>query len=193
MTVLEITNALSQVMASSHDGALDEKGKPVKIGLKREEGDPITDSRVIDGFGIQIHGHKLKITYRTPVTRKELNKAGFENECNQKISKIVSFLKKEYKKVSGKTLTLKKDGDFKTVIQSVSRVNSWATTSCYYSIGGISKDAEDEVAESRKSGIEKWYKNLESAVKKEKAPAHKDKFKHFDPFNMKPGQRNKDL
>ena len=37
-TTLEIVNAISQVLSNSYDGALDEKGEPVKIGLRREEG-----------------------------------------------------------------------------------------------------------------------------------------------------------
>ena len=51
-TTMEIVNGISQVMANSYDGALDEKGEPIKVGLKREEGHPINDSRVMDGFNI---------------------------------------------------------------------------------------------------------------------------------------------
>ena len=47
-TTMEIVNGISQVMANSYDGALDEKGEPIKVGLKREEGHPINDSRVMD-------------------------------------------------------------------------------------------------------------------------------------------------
>ena len=45
-TILDIARGISQVVANTYDGALDEKGEPIKIGLKREEGDPINDSRV---------------------------------------------------------------------------------------------------------------------------------------------------
>ena len=48
-TTLEIINGISQVLANSYDGALDESGEPVKIGLRREEGNPLIDHRVIDG------------------------------------------------------------------------------------------------------------------------------------------------
>ena len=37
-TTLEIINGISQVLANTYDGALDESGEPVKIGLRREEG-----------------------------------------------------------------------------------------------------------------------------------------------------------
>ena len=49
-TTLEIINGISQVLSKKYDGALDENDEPIKIGLKREEGDPILDSRIMDGF-----------------------------------------------------------------------------------------------------------------------------------------------
>ena len=52
-TTSEIVNAISQVLANTYDGALDESGEPVKIGLRREEGNPLIDHRVMDGFGIK--------------------------------------------------------------------------------------------------------------------------------------------
>ena len=51
---MEIVRGISQVMANSHDGALDDNGDPIKVGLKREEGDPITDSRIMDGFKVVV-------------------------------------------------------------------------------------------------------------------------------------------
>jgi hypothetical protein len=44
-TTLEIINGISQALARGYDGALDEDGNPVKIGLHREEGEPLLDSR----------------------------------------------------------------------------------------------------------------------------------------------------
>ncbi len=37
-TIYEIVQGLSQAAANGYDGALDENGEPVKIGLKRERG-----------------------------------------------------------------------------------------------------------------------------------------------------------
>ena len=49
--IIRIVRGISQVMANTHDGALDENGEPIKIGLKREEGVAITDKRVYGGVG----------------------------------------------------------------------------------------------------------------------------------------------
>jgi len=47
-TVEEIARGISQVLADSYDGATDEDGNPIKIGLKREMEADITDKRVMD-------------------------------------------------------------------------------------------------------------------------------------------------
>ena len=96
--VLEIVQGISQVMANTHDGAVDEKGEPIKIGLKREEDVAITDRRVMDGFKIAMAGDTLFIKYHGEVTMKEAKASGFESEMEQMIADISSFLKKEYKK-----------------------------------------------------------------------------------------------
>ena len=46
-TVLEVIKGLNQAAANAYDGALDESGEPLKVGLSREEGHPIIDSPVI--------------------------------------------------------------------------------------------------------------------------------------------------
>ena len=57
-SVLDIVRGISQAAANAYDGSQDEKysldGEARKIGLKREEGDPIIDSRVVDGFNVRI-------------------------------------------------------------------------------------------------------------------------------------------
>ena len=57
----EIIQGLHQAAANAHDGSQYEKhssdGKARSIGLKREEGDAVLDSRAIDGFNIKISGN----------------------------------------------------------------------------------------------------------------------------------------
>ena len=67
-TTLEIINGISQVLSKGYDGALDENDEPLKVGLKREEGNPLVDSRVIDGFGVKFEsGNCLCITYSSEI------------------------------------------------------------------------------------------------------------------------------
>ena len=62
--IIDIVNGLSQAAANAYDGALDEKGEPLKVGLKREEGNPILDKRVIDGFNVSMLGNILILKYQ---------------------------------------------------------------------------------------------------------------------------------
>ena len=56
-TVYEIVQALSQAAANAYDGAHDADGEAIKAGLQREEGRPLIDRRVMDGFNVRFHGN----------------------------------------------------------------------------------------------------------------------------------------
>ena len=75
-TTLQIVTALQQAAANAYDGAHDERftGKDLakEIGLKREEGCSIKDSRVIDGFSVRVLGNTVYLTYHTECTAKRV-------------------------------------------------------------------------------------------------------------------------
>ena len=148
-TILDIVRGISQVVANSHDGALDDKGEPIKVGLKREEGDPINDSRVMDGFKVSFSGDQLCIHYHAEVKLKDTHDKNFESDMEQTIEDIASFLKKEYKKITGSALSLKKVGEIDAIVQNTSRVRTWVQAKCYYTIGGA--DAESVASGSEES------------------------------------------
>ena len=139
---LEIIRAISQVAANAYDGSHNEKysadGEAKKIGLKREEGDPILDYRVMDGFGVKFAGNKLVITYQSEVMLKDVYSGNFESEVEQMIENVASYLKKEYRKLTGNSLTLTPDGDVGAIVQNTSRVRTWVQSSKQYVIGNIS-------------------------------------------------------
>ena len=148
-TTLEIVRGISQVMANSHDGALDDKGEPIKVGLKREEGDSITDSRIMDGFKVSLYGDQLCIHYHAEIRLKDTHDKNFESDLEQMIADIAKFIKKEYKKVTGNALSITKVGEIDAIVQQTSRVRTWVQAKCYYDIGGI--DAEAVSGESKDS------------------------------------------
>tara|TARA_R110002110_G_C13231632_1_gene698288 strand:+ start:258 stop:866 length:609 start_codon:yes stop_codon:yes gene_type:complete len=148
-TTTEIVRGISQVMANSYDGALDDEGDPIKVGLKREEGHPIHDSRVMDGFKISLYGNQLCIHYHAEISLKDTHDKNFENDLETMIENISKFIKKEYKKTTGSALSLKKVGDLDAIVQNTSRVRTWVQAKCYYDIGGI--DADPVSGESKDS------------------------------------------
>lgn len=142
-TTLEIIRGISQAAANAYDGAHMEEysadGKARKIGLKREEGNPITDKRVMDGFGVSFHGDMLKINYHAEVQLKEVYRGGFESEVESMINEISNFLKREYRDITGDSLTLTADGDVEVMVQNTSRVRTWCQAHRFYKIGVLSE------------------------------------------------------
>jgi len=108
------------------------------MGLRREEGDPVLDSREIDGFKIRFEGDKLRVLYHTEMKLKEThNRNKFENDIAATVNDVANYLKKEYKKVTGNTLTLTKEGDVDINVEHISNVRSSCQANCVYKIGGL--------------------------------------------------------
>ena len=176
-TTMEIVRGISQVMANSYDGALDEKGEPIKVGLKREEGHPIHDSRVMDGFKVSFHGNKLCIHYHSEIKLKEVYANGFESDLEQMIEDIASFIKKEYRKVTGSSLTLTKDGEMDAIVQNTSRVRTFVQAKCFYALGGlddstegINDPSEDRLEDNFRKFLEQDAGDKKAKNDKRKAP-----------------------
>ena len=158
-TTMEIVRVISQDMANTNDGALDDNGEPIKLGLKREEGHPIHDSRVMDGFKVSFYGNQLCIHYHAEVKLKEVYAKDFESDLEQMIEDIASFLKKEYKKITGSALSLKKTGEVDAIVQNTSRVRTWVQAKCYYDLGGLDVDTEG-INEESEENIESNFKTF---------------------------------
>jgi len=158
-TTMEIVRGISQVMANTHDGALDDKGEPIKVGLKREEGHPIHDSRVMDGFKVSFHGPQLCIHYHSELKLKDVYANGFESDLEQMIADIAKFIKKEYKKITGSALSLKSAGDVDAIVQQTSRVRTWVQAKQYFDIGGIDSDTE-AINSSSEDSVDSKFKSF---------------------------------
>jgi len=141
VSVYDIVKGLAQAAANAYDGAQYEKysadGKARKIGLKREEGDAVLDSRVMDGFKVRFVGPKLIITYQCELSIKEYHNSKLDEEIERTYKDIVKFLKKEYKAVTGNTVALTSDGDADIFVQNMSKIRTWAQAKKVYTIGGL--------------------------------------------------------
>ena len=153
-TVYEIIQGINQAAANAYDGAPD-----VKAGLAREEGDPILDRRVMDGFRVRFIGPILRVSYQSETLMKEVQKNGFEGDINSHLKDIVKFLKKEYKSITGNSLTLTMEGEPRVLVQRISNYRTDVQAQCDYRIGGIKEveNVKEESTEKRlDSAIEKW-------------------------------------
>lgn len=144
---LEVLRGLAQAAADCYDGALDDNGERVDLGLKRDEGHPVFDSRTMDGFKIKLSGNHCIINYQSDIKLKEVYAGGFETEMEQTLQDIADHLKKKYKKLTGNSVTLTPDGDADVLVQSTSRVRVFVNAQKKFRIGGL-EDVEDLTEES---------------------------------------------
>jgi len=141
--IADIVKGINQAAANAHDGALDESGEPVEIGLERNKPTPITDRRVMDGFGVTFAGNTMRVNYTSEVASSGVKENKLKDNIETNIEEVVKFLKKEYKSITGETLRLKKKGSLNLGdVQSTSRVRSWVQANCQYTIEGTDKNKE---------------------------------------------------
>ena len=140
-TTLEIIQGLSQAAANAYDGAHDERfsydGESRTMGLKREEGCPIMDKRVMDGFKVRFYGDSMILSYQSDVMLKEVYAEKFEQEIEAMLNDIKKFLQKEYRAVTGKSVKLTAKSEPNILVQSTSRVRSFVEAQQHFKIGGI--------------------------------------------------------
>ena len=138
---LEIVQGLAQAAANAYDGSHDERysldGQAHKVGLRREEGHPIIDSRIMDGFSVKFYADTIIINYQSDVRMKELKDSKFEQEVERMLNDIKKFLQKEYKTITGNSVTLTKKGEPKMIVQTTSRVRTFVQAYQHYKISGI--------------------------------------------------------
>jgi len=143
-TTLEIIDCISQVVSNAYDGALDESGEPVKIGLRREEGSPLLDQRIMDGFGAHVSGDKLHIKYHAEIPLKEVHSNGFEGEMESMVEKVKSFIQKEYKKIKKNALNLSDPSEVDVLVEYISRIRCSVKVHKCYRISAIPHDCPEK-------------------------------------------------
>ena len=88
---------------------------------------------------------------------KDVHDKSFESDIESMLNDIKKYLTKEYKKVTGDSLSLTKDGEADIMVQNVSRVRTIVQAHQFYKIGGLK-----DVVHSREEGERKvdWARNL---------------------------------
>jgi len=165
---LEIIRGLSQAAANAYDGAHDERfsldGQQRQVGLMREEGCPLMDSRVIDGFKIKFYGDSMIINYQSDVRMKDLKDNRFENDIAATINDVKKFLQKEYKAITGNSISLTKKGEPQILVQQTSRVRTFVQAYQHYKVSGLSMENVGQPSEPSVRDITKKF--LETAKAK---------------------------
>ena len=157
--ILDVVQTIQNIVGQKgYDGALDEEGNPVKIGLKREVDNVVTDSRLVDGFNVRFQGDKLVLSYSSECSIKQVQKPNFQDMVEQNISDIVSFIQKEYRGAAGRNLSLTKEGETDILVQKMSNFRTWYQTSTIYKIGGVQGVLEEDQPKDINENIKSWLK-----------------------------------
>lgn len=152
--VVEILKGLQQAASNNYDGALDEDGKPIKTGLRREEGSYLDGRRLMDGFNVKLQDNKMVLNYHSEILMKEVHDKKFEDDIKSTMSEVVKWLKKEYKKVTGESVSLKEKGKPNIRVESTSRIRSFVTAQWVFEVKGIKKGGEPK--RTVDSAIKDW-------------------------------------
>ena len=160
---LEVLRDLSQAAGNLYDGAVDENGEPIKMGLKREEL-PDTNRKYIDAAKVRFAGDQIIVTYEAEIVLKQVYKngiSGFQNEMDDMIQKVVEQLKKNYRAVAGKSITLTPTTDeAKVDVEYVSRYRTLVHAVRPYKIAGLSGVVAATGAEVNKREMADSYKKF---------------------------------
>ena len=158
---LEIIRGLSQAAANAYDGSHDERfsldGQTRQVGLRRESGCALIDSRVIDGFKVKFYGDSMIINYQSDVRMKELKDNSFEKDVVSTINDVKKFLQKEYKVVTGNSITLTAKGEPNILVQATSRYRTFVQAYQHYKIGGLKMDQINAPSEDPTRDITKKF------------------------------------
>lgn len=141
-SILDIVNGISQAITAKHHGG-------AEIGLRREtedliQGCSIYDPRVMDGFGVQYQGNMLIIKYHSEMPLTAVHDKNFETDVQRTIKDIVEFIKKEYRKVTRKSLELTSVGEVQVVVQSANRRTAYVNAVQNYAIGNVDGFGKEE-------------------------------------------------
>ena len=140
-TVYDIVKGINQAAANAYDGAQDGRfrtdGKDDPIGLKREKGCALNDTRVMDGFKVRMSGPKLIVSYQSEMPMSSFHNTKLDEEMEQTFADIAKFLKKEYKNVTGDALTLTADGPCNILLQNMSKIRTWAQCTKVYTVNSL--------------------------------------------------------
>jgi len=163
LTVYQVVQGISQAAHNKHHGATDENGKLIEIGLKREE-QPIKDQRVMDGFGISMHGNLLIIKYNSIEPLANLKEKRFEKEVERRMEDIKRFIQKEFETVTGTSLRLKEVDEVRVLVETSNRVKAMVKAMMSFEILNL-KDIVGVVGcsscTSKLEEMDAYYKKLE--------------------------------
>ena len=114
----------------------------------------------------------MNLNYHREVRNKEVMDDKLREEVETVIEEVASFLKKEYKKITGDTLNLKKlPGAVIGNVQTASRVRSWVEAQCSYEIQAVDKE---DLPDTSKRDVDSAIRSFLEMGKDSKRPGNEE-------------------
>lgn len=160
--ILEVVTALKQAAANAQWTKTD--------ALEREKSTGPRKFKINDSFKIQIQDNKMTLNYTIENKNALMPNFRFEVNPENKHKEILDFLKKEYKKITGKTVSFGSESNMVCTITPISNVTQINRYSKVYEIKGIESFVDKyskEVGKLHKDSIKK-VESLEEQVRKSK-------------------------
>jgi hypothetical protein len=82
-------------------------------------------------------GPILTISYQSDIKLKDVYAGDIEADVEEMIQNVANFLKKEFKKITGDTLSLTAEGDVDVLVQNTSKVRVFVTGKRNYKVGNL--------------------------------------------------------
>ena len=98
------------------------------------------------------------INYQSDIRLKDVYAGNIEEEVEDMIEKVASFIKKEYKKITKDALNLTAVGEVEVMVQNTSRVRAFVNGNRSYKVGNLSDVMP--VGEPSQDRLEKSFKDF---------------------------------
>jgi hypothetical protein len=92
---------------------------------------------------------------------REVYASGFESDMDQRLADLKGWLTKEYKNITGNSVSLTEVGEVDVRVESSSRVRSWVVAKKNYKIGGLPSEMNDDNSGSTNPVESNWKSFLE--------------------------------
>ena len=145
----DLAVAVSNIMSQK---GYDSGDPSIAVGLKREVGDPILDSRVMDGFNARFHGNHMIINYHSEMSPRDFHRKSAEDikqDILDTFANIEKFLKKECSCMGVGRLSLTPVGEEDILIQYINRGRLSCIAKKIYKVRG--KGAEEVSSDEQKA------------------------------------------
>ena len=148
--ILEVIKGLNQAAQNSSFKKTDALESERKIGPR--------DFKINDAFKLKFSDNKMILEYTLEVKNALMPNIKYDTNIENKITAILKYLKKEYKEITGKSVSFKAVSKLNTVVTPISYVTQVNRYTKVFEIGdtdSIKDDYNDAVGKMHADNIKK--------------------------------------